>query len=353
MATDATIPGLRATASAMRCQIPLSVRGFCADVRNERPEQPLPEQRRQRWQYQQDEHCRHHQPRRGLHTQASGARRCGEHQGEQGKHNGRVARDDRGPGPPHRHIQCATSIIGAPQFLSVPRDEQQCIVRAGPEHQHAGDARRRTVGLHAHRFGDRTADDSCDSIGERDHRERHQPQHRRAVGDDQQQRDDGSRHRQQRDVGPGERVRDVRSERGSACDLDAQMGRHAASGRVAERLDRIVERKPRQIRVHRYRGHSGATVAGHLQRTLRHCGQVGRAERFAVAPADDDDGRNTVSAGELRPQRVGPCRLGAGRHGYRRLLARGVVADQRHQGPGNGDHQERQHPREAVRQHIR
>ena len=28
MATDATMPGLRATASAMRCQIPLSVRGF-------------------------------------------------------------------------------------------------------------------------------------------------------------------------------------------------------------------------------------------------------------------------------------------------------------------------------------
>ena len=62
-------------------------------------------------------------------------------------------------------------------------------------------------------------------------------------------------------------------------------------------------------------------------------GEVGRAERVAVAPADDDDGRDTVSAGKLCPERVGPCRLGAGRHRYRRLLARGVVADQRHKAP--------------------
>ena len=46
-----------------RCHVPLVGEGFRADVRNERPEQPLPEQRQQRRQHQQDEHRRHHQTR--------------------------------------------------------------------------------------------------------------------------------------------------------------------------------------------------------------------------------------------------------------------------------------------------
>ncbi len=131
--------------------------------------------------------------------------------------------------------------------------------------------------------------------------ERHQPQHGRAIGDDQQQRDHRSRHRQQRDVGSRERVRDVRPERRSASDLDAQVG-GTSRGLVTHRLDRVVERETGQIGVHRYHSHPAATVVGQLQRTLMDRGEVGRAECVAVASADDDDGRDTVSAGKLCPQ---------------------------------------------------
>ena len=321
------VPGLRATASAMRCQIPLSVRGFAPTCGMNGQNSRLPNSASSGGSTSStntaattspDAACT---PRlRVLGDEANTKR-------QQGQHNGRVAREDRGSGLPHRHSECGAVILGAAQLFSVPRDEQQRVVGARPEHQHAGDAGRRTVGracptASAIALPTTAATRSANA----DHRERHQPQHRRAVGDDQQQRDDGSRDRQQRDVGPGERVRDVRAERGSAGDLDAQIG--GQRRRVAESRSDLTA----SLSANPDRFASIGTVATAARPSSDTCsgllldrGQVGRGERFAVAPADDDDGRNTVSAGELRPQRVGPCRLGAGRHGYRRLLAR-VVA---------------------------
>ena len=66
-------------------------KGFRTDVWDERPEQPLPAQRQQRGQHQQHEVRRDEEARRGLHAEAAGARRRGEHQRQQGQHHRRVA----------------------------------------------------------------------------------------------------------------------------------------------------------------------------------------------------------------------------------------------------------------------
>ena len=159
-------------------------------------------------------------------------------------------------------------------------------------------------------------DHGGDPIGEPDDRQRHQPQHRRSVGDDQQQRHHRRGDGEQRDVGSGERVRDVGAERGAAGDLRPQIVGQSFGGRLAKRLDRIVEGEPGEIGVQRH----------HRERRLDRrrtpvpatvCSMAARSAGFsarAVVAGDDDDRGDVVTAGELGPQmrRRAPTRRCAG-----------------------------------------
>ena len=195
-------------------------KGFRPDLRDERPEQPPTEQCEQGRQHEKHKHRRDDQARRGLHPEAARARRRGEQQRQQCEHDGGVAREDRRACLADSDPKCVAVIFLAAQLLSISRDQQQGVVGAGTEHQHTGDAGGRPVRCHPDRLRDRGTDNRRDAVGEADHRERDQPQHRRSVGDDQQQRDHGCGDGQQREVGPGERVRDVGEERRAAGDLD-------------------------------------------------------------------------------------------------------------------------------------
>ena len=89
-----------------------------------------------------------------------------------------------GPGLADGDPQRVAVDLGAAQLFSVARDQQQGIVGARAEHQHAGDARRRAVRRHPDRVGDRRTRRRR-RPGRRTPitSERHQPQHRGAVGE--------------------------------------------------------------------------------------------------------------------------------------------------------------------------
>ena len=228
--------------------------------RNERPEQLFAEQGQQRRQHQQHEHGGDHQSAGRQRTQAARAGNDREKQGQQGQHHGGVARGDRRSRGANRGPQCLAVIVGVPQLFSVSRDHQQGVVGAGTEHQHAGDAGGRTVERQARRAGHQGAHRGGHPVGETHHRERHQPQHGRAVGDDQQECDHQRRDDQQGDVSAGERVRDVGAERGAAGDVGGQRVREFVGCGAAQVLDRVVESEARKLGVQRHRRDSGLPV---------------------------------------------------------------------------------------------
>jgi hypothetical protein len=111
------------------------------------------------------------------------------------------------------------------EFLSIAGDQQQRVVGARPEHQDAGDTGGGAVGAGAGRGRHRAAEHGGHPVGEGDHGQRDEPQHRRPVGDDQQQRDHRRRDREKREVGSRERIGDVGTERRPAGDLGPQRPR--------------------------------------------------------------------------------------------------------------------------------
>ncbi len=145
-------------------------------------------------------------------------------------------------------------------------------------------------------MGDRATDNGGDAVGESDHEERHQPQHRRSVGHDQQQRHHECGDGEQRDVGPGERVRDVGAERGPAGDLDQEVVGQPVSRGIAQCLDRITECEARQPGIQRHRGHRSPAVLG---RTSTGCCLI--ALRSAGVSAPPSRRLKTTIAGTWSP----------------------------------------------------
>ena len=179
-----------------------SLPALLTGTRQERPEHLRPAHREQRRQQEQDGgECDQQADRRGDPEPVRPGNH-GQHEREEREHHGDVRGDDRGrrlaPGGAER----ATVIGLLLQLFAVARDQQQGVVRAGAEHQHADDAR---VELQAPRGSGRRGHPARESVRERDDHERDQPQDRRAIGQDEQDRDDEDRDDQQREVGALER----------------------------------------------------------------------------------------------------------------------------------------------------
>jgi len=134
----------------------------------------------------------------------------------------------------------AVGVVGAGQFLPVARDQQQRVIRARTEDQDAGDSGGGAVERQARELRHGGAHRRGQAIGERDHRQRNQPQKRRAVRDDQQYRDNRRSHCQQGDVGCGERVRDIGGEGRPAGHLHHKVIWRSGRYGVAQRCDGVV-----------------------------------------------------------------------------------------------------------------
>lgn len=208
--------------------------GFLSRGRDERPEHSAPAHREERRQHEQHRGQRNQQPERGRNAEAARHRDGREQQREQREHH----RDVRGEDREHRlapgHAQCHPIILGALQFLPIPGDQQQGVVRARTEHEHAHDAR---IKLQIPERPRRRSDPSGEPVGQGDHDQRDQPQHRRTVGDDQQDRHDQDRHQQQREVRTLERRRNVRAERRATRDVQHQPTRCVRADLAPEFLD--------------------------------------------------------------------------------------------------------------------
>ena len=83
------------------------------------------------------------------------------------------------------------------ELLAVAGDEEEGVVRAGPEDEHADDA---GVELQIETVADRRGHAPGEPVGGADDDERQQPEDGRAVGDDEEERDDGDRDDEQGEV---------------------------------------------------------------------------------------------------------------------------------------------------------
>ena len=148
-ASDTTrrVPAWLLTQLARRYQPPTRLGGVLAAARDERPEQPRPEQREQRRQGAAARTL----PRRAvpmrLARQAAGATATTASSSVSSAST-TVALLATIAGPAWRTaVRSAARWFGSSgQFLAVTGDQQQCVVGARAEHQHAGDAGGRAVG---------------------------------------------------------------------------------------------------------------------------------------------------------------------------------------------------------------
>ena len=208
--------------------------GFLSRSRDERPEHSASAHREERRQHEQHRDQRDQQPERGRNTQPARHRDRREQQREQCEHHREVRGEDRGHRLAPRRAERHSIILGALQFLPIPGDQQQGVVRARAEHEHAHDA---SVELQIPERPRRRSDPAREPIGEGDHDQREQPQHRRTVGDDQQDRHDQDRHQQQREVRALERRRNIRAERRATRHVQHQSCRGVRADLAAEFLD--------------------------------------------------------------------------------------------------------------------
>ena len=129
----------------------------------------------------------HHAHRAGQPEPARG-REHREQQDQQADHDGGGAGQHRLDGTTHRGPHRGVPVVDASQLVAVAGDQQQGVVRAGAEHQHRQDADRRLVPGHAEEVEDLGGQHGGGPVGQADHDERDDPQHRAAVGQDQQDR---------------------------------------------------------------------------------------------------------------------------------------------------------------------
>ncbi len=289
-------------------------------LRDERPEDPAPAHRQQRWQHQQHRCHRDQQPDRGRDGETAGQGDRGQQQGQQCQHHGRVRCHHCGghasPGSGQRDPVIGLGV----QLLAVPGDQQQRVVGARPEHEHADDA---GIELEApvgpHRGGDPTGE----AVGQHDHHQRHQPQHGGAVGEDQQGRHDQDRHRQQGEVRTVEGGGDIGPEGGTAGDLQGDSLDRVVSERGAQGVDGLGclgvvrphgDRCDQQGRLpvlahHRSRGLRCRVLTESGQQSVQ-CLQVVGSEGAAIGPAGHHQHRLAIRIRELLQQGTHPCRFG-------------------------------------------
>ena len=105
------------------------------------------------------------------------------------------------------------------ELVAVAGDQEQGVVGAGAEDEHATGCRRSTRPRRRRRRPGLGGEDGGEPVGDADDGERDQPEHRAAVGDDQQQRDHAGGGEQQVGVGAVEDRGQVGLDGGRAGDL--------------------------------------------------------------------------------------------------------------------------------------
>ena len=243
-----------------------------------------------------------------------------------------------GPGPADGQRHRLVPVLVTAQLLPVAGGQQQRVVGPGPEHQHVQDARALRVdgqpGVRGEQVDQCLRADQGDARGD----DREEPQHRAAVGDEQQH----DHHRQGGDeqdaVDALERVGRVSGAAQRAGDVDRQPGRPGPgdvpqAGRGGRRLV-----PARRAEVDRDQGLDGFPVLGHDRpRHLRgdhpghlgepravggHLGPVGAGQ--AGRPVVDHDGGEHVGGLDLRLEVHHLGGLGLGRQPGRRVVLLGA-----------------------------
>lgn len=322
-----------------------------ADLGDERPEQAAAAQGEHGGQ---DEHGRDERAQesgRGGDAEDAGARDGGDEQGEEGEHDGDVRGEHRGSRVPECATQSEAVVRRAAQLLPVAGDEEQRVVRAGTEHEDARDAGRRAVQRQADGLVEVCGGDLRHAVGEADDDERHEPQDRRSVGDEQKHRDDGRGDEQEAQVGAGEGARGVGAERRAAGELHGQALEEVGAGGVADLVDRrrqlgagavVRDRDDRRRRLAVGRGDEGDSGGGGVGRgaaaglrpaldgehpvaRVGRGGEVLTGERATVGAGEHGDRGSRGTVLELGGDLLHARRLGAGRAAVRTGAAVGCA----------------------------
>ena len=167
-------------------------------------------------------------------AETPGRREGRQQEREQADDDGRGAGQDglRGAGEGLGHRVAAVGVH--PQLVAVARDEQQRVVGAGTEDEHREDADRRLVPLDVEGGQGARREHGRELVGDADHGERHEPEHRAAVGDDEEQGDDAGRRAEQAEVGAVEDRGEVGLDRGRPGDLGGEPVGQVGLGRGAQ-----------------------------------------------------------------------------------------------------------------------
>ena len=160
-----------------------------------------------------------------------------EQEGEQAEHDRAGAGDDGLGGAAQGDGHGLTTVLGDAQLVAVAADEEQGVVGAGTEDEHREDADRRLVPQHVEGCQGVGRDDRGELVGDGDDGQGHEPEHRAAVGDDEQDRDDGCRGGEQAEVGPVEDGGEVGLDGRGAGDLGGQPVGQVRLGRLPEVAD--------------------------------------------------------------------------------------------------------------------
>ncbi len=326
-----------------RAHRPLAGRLVGAEGRTSRPEHPASEDDQQRREQRDHDEERHADADREHRAEARGGVELGEGQAQQADHDGGGAGQHRRSravqGERHRLV----TVLVATELFSVARRQEQRVVGAGADDQDAEDRLTLPVdgepGVLGQQVDHRTGHGQAHHGAE----DRQDPEHRAAVGEEQDEDHDQERRAEQRSVDALERLGGVRSLTSETGQVD---GDPVGLGDVADRVGGVGDVVPPVLaEVEREVGvGDGAVVGGELDREtglsrsvgsedaisghaldrrhlgglLVHRGEVGVGQ--AAAPVVDDQGGDVVGV-DGRGQLVGDL----GGLGRRRQPGRGLV----------------------------
>ena len=186
---------------------------------------------------------RHGDADRGDRTESLRGVHAGHEQAQHPRDHGRATGEDRRTRAPQRECHRLVPVLMPPELFPVSGDEQQCIVRASPEHQHGEDSGALCVDGEIGPRGEKV--DHCLRDQQRDNRgeDREDPEQRAAIGEKKNHDHDRDRRVQQLSVDAGERLRGVRGETSRPREVHRQP-LWSVRADVAHGLDRGSERLP-------------------------------------------------------------------------------------------------------------
>lgn len=338
----------------------LGYSGCLVHTRHEGPEEsPAAHDERCR-QHDKGEEYRHDYSDRAGEAESSVAGQLREEQGDEAERDCSAARGDRWSRALHCGEHREGAVLDLLQFLSIARNEQQRIVRARPEDQHREDAADRGIQSDSEWFGEGRDHCTGETIRRADDREWHNPEHRAAVGDDQENGDDNHRDEQELEVGAGEGVADVGLESDAAGEITMesrwQVLRRGRAKRFGGACDVFID-GPRAKGHHR---EGGCAVVAELRRRGARRGRqraegsspfgdgcaVGGGE-LRVAPTPDEDRRCLLGRGELGERSIHLCGLARGGQSSAWEVVAGALRQEGEQQPDRHDGADEHDPRRS------